>query len=84
MSGSHSPFCLQVRVHGAVTSDKMQAMKRGCTINGVRYKGMQVTVEQRRRGKQEKGPANTWLNITCTEGKVRALLLASTCIHFFE
>ena len=44
-------------------------MRSGCTIDGVRYKGMFVRVEGG-GGKGREG-RNAWLTIECTEGKVR-------------
>ncbi|CAN0154037.1 unnamed protein product, partial [Ectocarpus sp. 12 AP-2014] len=34
-----------VRVYGNITEEKLRAMRSGCTIDGVRYKGMFVRVE---------------------------------------
>ncbi|CAM9923900.1 unnamed protein product, partial [Hapterophycus canaliculatus] len=58
-----------VRVYGNITEEKLRAMRSGCTIDGVRYKGMFVRVEGG-GGKGREG-RNAWLTIECTEGKVR-------------
>lgn len=51
-----------------ITEEKLRAMRNGCTIDGVRYKGMFVRVEGG-GGKGREG-RNAWLTIECTEGKV--------------
>lgn len=51
-----------------ITEEKLRAMQSGCTIDGVRYKGMLVRVEGG-GGKGREG-RNAWLTIECTEGKV--------------
>lgn len=48
-------------------------MRSGCTIDGVRYKGMFVRVEGG-GGKGREG-RNAWLTIECTEGKVSVCVL---------
>ncbi|CAM9138004.1 unnamed protein product [Scytosiphon promiscuus] len=60
-----------VRVYGNITEEKLRAMRSGCTIDGVRYKGMFVRVEGG-GGKGREG-RNAWLTIECTEGKNRQI-----------
>ncbi|CAN0296124.1 unnamed protein product [Ectocarpus sp. 6 AP-2014] len=60
-----------VRVYGNITEEKLRAMHSGCTIDGVRYKGMFVRVEGG-GGKGREG-RNAWLTIECTEGKNRQI-----------
>lgn len=60
----------RVRVHGKLTPYKLKAMRSGVTINNTRYGGMQVQIENTRR---RSSPTNTWLRITCTEGKNRQI-----------
>ncbi|CAM9791644.1 unnamed protein product [Ectocarpus fasciculatus] len=60
-----------VRVYGNITEEKLRAMRSGCTIEGVRYKGMFVRVEGG-GGKGREG-RNAWLTIECTEGKNRQI-----------
>ncbi|CAM9562970.1 unnamed protein product, partial [Choristocarpus tenellus] len=55
-----------VRVHGKVTKEKLVGIRRGCVIDGVRYKGMGVQVATI---SERSGKVNTWLTIECTEGK---------------
>lgn len=52
-------------------------MRSGCTIDGVRYKGMFVRVEGG-GGKGREG-RNAWLTIECTEGKVSEAMFATFC-----
>lgn len=63
-SPGQSAPCVQI------TEEKLKAMRSGCTIDGVRYKGMFVRVEGG-GGKGREG-RNAWLTIECTEGKVRS------------
>lgn len=56
-----------------ITEEKLRAMRSGCTIDGVRYKGMYVRVEGG-GGKGREG-RNAWLTIECTEGKVSGVKL---------
>lgn len=60
----------RVRVHGKLTPYKLKAMRSGLTINNTRYHGMKVEIEHSRK----KGTStNTWLRITCTQGKNRQI-----------
>ena len=57
------PRYFRVKVHGKVTDSKLDGFKRGPTVDGVKYRGMDVTVDR---------TSNTlsWLKITCYENKV--------------
>ena len=57
-------------------------MRSGCTIDGVRYKGMFVRVEGG-GGKGREG-RNAWLTIECTEGKVGSAVMSMKCLEYFE
>lgn len=70
----------RVRTFGNLTEMKLNAIRKGTiVIDGVRYDKMKVTIDrgqgERRRKNQNggKGPANTWLKITCMEGKNRMI-----------
>eukprot|EP00622_Pseudochattonella_farcimen_P003981 FR739274.1.p1 GENE.FR739274.1~~FR739274.1.p1 ORF type:complete len:172 (+),score=8.12 FR739274.1:64-516(+) len=63
----------RARVHGAVHGWKLDKLRRGLTVGGVRYGAMKVTVEPGAKG------TNSWLRITCTEGKNRQI--RKTCKH---
>lgn len=67
-----------------ITEEKLRAMRNGCTIDGVRYKGMFVRVEGG-GGKGREG-RNAWLTIECTEGKVSSKTLnrTSALVHMMN
>lgn len=69
----------RVRVHGNVTDDKLKSMRRGVEFNGVQYKGVKVEVSKSKE-KGGKKSANTWLNITCVEGKNRLVRNILKCL----
>mmetsp|Transcript_17187 Transcript_17187/g.25448 ORF Transcript_17187/g.25448 Transcript_17187/m.25448 type:complete len:458 (+) Transcript_17187:181-1554(+) len=52
----------RVRVFGSVTKEKIRAMQKGCFVDGVKYKGMGISID---RGEGN----NVWLVVQCTEGK---------------
>ena len=55
----------RVRVMGAVYEDRLQRVRRGITIDGIKYGQMTVELEK------EQTSANTWLKLSLTEGKNR-------------
>ncbi len=64
----------RVRVHGQVTQRKLNAIRKGITINNIHYKGMKVQLELTKSSQRIKGGnTNSWLCITCTEGKNRMI-----------
>jgi len=62
----------RVRVHGHVNAKKLAKLKDGITVDGVRYKSIEATIEET-RDMEKLGRANTWLNITLREGKNREI-----------
>ena len=60
----------RVRVHGKLTPYKLKAMRSGLTINNTFYSGMKVQIEETRK---KTSSTNTWMRITCTEGKNRQI-----------
>ncbi len=56
----------KVRVHGFVNEKKLQDLKNGTEIDGVKYGAINATVET-------KQGTNTWLMITLNEGKNREI-----------
>ena len=56
----------KVRVHGLVNLQKLQALQKGSVIDGVEYGPITATMESSQG-------ANTWLNVTLTEGKNREI-----------
>lgn len=64
----------RVRVHGHITQRKLNAIRNGVNINGTYYKGMNVNLEMTKNLSRAKGGnTNSWLRITCTEGKNRMI-----------
>lgn len=55
----------RVRVHGRVDEEKLAGLKKGITIDGVRYKSIAAELEKR--------GSNSWITMTLTEGKNREI-----------
>jgi 23S rRNA pseudouridine2605 synthase len=67
-----------VRVHGRVNEKKLEGLKNGITVEGVRYKSIKASIENRpvtKEGEAEasKPGTNTWLSVTLKEGKNREI-----------
>lgn len=58
----------RARAHGRVTQEKLDTLKNGVTVEGVRYGAIEATLD-----KAKEGPAgaNLWITITLAEGKNR-------------
>ena len=69
LPGSGFERVYRVRVHGNVQEYKLDQIKRGVTVDGVRYRKMDVAFE---RGRANAG-TNKWLKFTCREGKNRQI-----------
>ena len=63
----------RVRVHGRISPGKLKALRNGMEINGNYYKGMKVNIETNKGNRAKGGNTNTWLRITCVEGKNRQI-----------
>lgn len=63
----------RVRVHGKITQGKLKALRNGMEIDGTYYKGMKVNIEMNKGNHAKGGGTNTWLRITCIEGKNRQI-----------
>ena len=62
----------RARVHGKLTPYKLQKIRRGgVEYEGVNYGPMQVKIERPRGASQSS--TNTWVQVTCTEGKNRQI-----------
>ena len=66
----------RVRVHGLLTTNKLDRIRRGLVAvqdNGstIKYSPMKVSIERQKR--QARSSTNTWLQVTCTEGKNRQI-----------
>ena len=57
----------RVRLHGAVNPARLEKLRRGITVDGVRYGPMEARLEGSRGG------TNQWLTITLKEGKNREI-----------
>ena len=58
----------RARAHGRITQDKLDALKDGVTVEGVRYGPIEARIDKAREGAQG---ANVWISLTLTEGKNR-------------
>jgi pseudouridine synthase len=74
---NHVHRTYRVRVHGNLTPHKLKAMRSGITIKNVRYNGMQVQLED--TGRKGASSTNTWIRMTCTEGKNRQIRNVYVC-----
>ena len=61
----------RVRVHGKLTPNKLHGLRRGMDINGTRYKGMDISIENPKSSSRQ--GTNTWLQVKCIEGKNRQI-----------
>ena len=61
----------RARVHGRLTEPKMRAIRSGVTIDNTQYLGMDVKIEKASARREQS--TNTWLRITCSEGKNRQI-----------
>lgn len=57
----------RVRVMGTVDPKRLEALKKGITIEGVNYKSIEAVLEQEQKG------ANSWISVTLREGKNREI-----------
>jgi 23S rRNA pseudouridine2605 synthase len=58
----------RARARGRVTQDRLDRLKAGITVEGVRYGPIEATLDKAREGAQG---ANAWITLTLTEGKNR-------------
>jgi 23S rRNA pseudouridine2605 synthase len=63
----------RARVHGRLTSYKLDRIRKGgIEFDNVRYSAMKVAIEKPKRSNKPTS-TNTWLKVTCTEGKNRQI-----------
>ena len=58
----------RARAHGRITQDKLDRLKQGVTVEGVRYGPIEATIDKAKDGPQG---ANLWITVTLSEGKNR-------------
>ncbi len=58
--------CYRVRAYGSVTQGRLDSLKNGIEVDGVRYGSIDAVLEQQQGG-------NAWLSMTLTEGKNREI-----------
>jgi len=63
----------RVRVLGNITDDKLEKLKNGMTVDGVRYGSIKARIEKGGSAGDTKGSANTWLVVNLKEGKNREI-----------
>ena len=62
----------RARARGSVTQDKLDTLKTGVTIDGVRYGPIEATLDKaKEKSADGKAPANLWISVSLTEGKNR-------------
>ena len=64
----------RVRVNGRPKDDDLEPLRRGITVDGERFQGMQVTID-RQQG------ANAWLTVGLQEGRNREIRRAMTAVN---
>jgi 23S rRNA pseudouridine2605 synthase len=63
----------RARARGRVTQEKLDTLKDGITVDGVRYGGIEATLDKAKPSTDAEGrqSANLWLTVTLSEGKNR-------------
>ncbi|HEY1562916.1 MAG TPA: pseudouridine synthase, partial [Caulobacteraceae bacterium] len=64
----------RARAYGHTTQDKLDKLKDGVTVEGVRYGSIEAKLDKVRHAAADvdrKGPANIWISVAITEGKNR-------------
>ena len=62
----------RVRVNGRVNEKRLQSLKNGITVEGVRYKSIEATLDAQPDERESVG-ANSWITMTLREGKNREI-----------
>ena len=60
----------RVRAHGRITQERLDKLKDGVTVEGVRYGSIEARLDKAKEGPQA---ANLWLTVTLAEGKNREI-----------
>ena len=64
----------RARAYGHATQDKLDKLKDGITVEGVRYGAIEAKLDKVKHAAADvdrKGPANVWITVAITEGKNR-------------
>jgi len=62
----------RARARGSVTQEKLDTLKTGIVIEGVRYGPIEATLDKaKEKSADGKAPANLWISVALTEGKNR-------------
>lgn len=62
----------RVRVQGTVEEQRLAALKKGITVEGIQYKSIEASLEKH-EDQTRTGTANSWLSIALREGKNREI-----------
>ncbi len=62
------PRVYRVRVYGRLSDGQIEHLRKGVTVEGIRYRGVDVTEETDHTGR-----TNTWYRMVLTEGKNREI-----------
>ncbi len=58
----------RVRVHGAVSQERLDKLKNGLTVDGIKYAGIEAVLDE-----NSKEGTNCWMMVTLREGKNREI-----------
>ena len=62
----------RARARGSVTQERLDTLKNGIVIEGVRYGPIEATLDKAKETSADgKAPANLWISVSLTEGKNR-------------
>lgn len=63
----------RARARGRITQERLDKLKDGCEVDGVRYGPIEATIDKvkEKADGEDKGPANLWISVSITEGKNR-------------
>ena len=64
----------RVRIQGKVSENQLERLKKGITVDGIRYRGIEAEIEHVQN-------SNMWLNITLSEGKNREIRKIMTALN---
>ncbi|WP_312812887.1 pseudouridine synthase [Brevundimonas sp.] len=63
----------RARARGRITQEKLDTLKDGCVVDGVRYGPIEATIDKAKEkvDGDERSSANLWISVSITEGKNR-------------